>query len=80
MRDKKRYVIQLDMQVQADNDYMARKYAHELKDAVEISTHAQNVKVTEIGEQPYASLDYNKLKDISEPLQKLNGSPLTPLL
>ena len=70
MRDKKRYTVQIDMYIYADNDYMARKKAHEY--AEEINTHHVNARtnVFEINEQPFASLHFRKLDDISKPIPK----------
>lgn len=69
MKDKKRYVVTMDMYVYAENDYMARKRAH--KKAKEI-----DADVTEIGEQPFATMTYRKLDDISEPISKVKDAPL----
>ena len=43
------------MYVYADNDYMAKKRANDLKLSIENRRHSDHVKVTEIGEQPFAS-------------------------
>jgi len=75
-RENKRYVVTMDMYVYADNDYMARKRAHDLKLSIENRRHSDQVTVTEIGEQPFASMEYRKLGDptfhpkdwINEPL------------
>lgn len=64
-RNEKRYVVTMDMYVYAENDYMARKRAHKMKDALD--KYGRNPEVTEIGEQPFASISYRKLEDISEP-------------
>ena len=76
MSDKKRYVVQMEMYVYAENDYMARKQANDLKLSIENRRHSDQVKVTEIGEQPFASLDYRKLEDISRPSDKVKNEPL----
>ena len=69
MRSKeKRYVVTMDMYVYAENDYMARKKAHKLKGAFD--DYDRRPSVTEIGEQPFASMSYRKLEDISEPIVK----------
>ena len=76
MKDN-RYVVTMDMYVYAPNDYMARKRAHDLRR--EIDTNNKNgadPSITEIGSQPFASIDYRKLKDISEPTQKEKDEPL----
>jgi hypothetical protein len=77
MREKKRYVVTMDMYVYADNDYMARKKSHELKDGISASAKIiDQIKILEIGEQPFATTDFRKLDDISEPTKKstLRGS------
>ncbi|MDB4378298.1 hypothetical protein N9Z41_00870 [bacterium] len=61
--ENKRYVVQMEMYVYADNDYMARKRANDLKLSIENRRHSDDVRVTEIGEQPFASFDYRKLDD-----------------
>ena len=60
-RENKRYVVTMDMYVYADNDYMAKKRAHDLKLSIENRRHSDQVTVTEIGEQPFASMEYRKL-------------------
>ena len=67
MRNK-RYVVTMDMYVYAENDYMARKRAHKMKDSLD--KYGRNPSITEIGEQPFASISYRKLEDISEPISK----------
>jgi hypothetical protein len=61
--ENKRYVVTMDMYVYADNDYMAKKRANDLKLSIENRLHSDQVKVTEIGEQPFGSFDYRKLDD-----------------
>jgi hypothetical protein len=73
-RDKKRYVVQVDCYVYAENDYMARKRAHKM--AKSLDNNGQNPKIIEIGEQPFASFGYRKLDDISEPIEKEKDEPL----
>ena len=63
MGENKRYVVQMDMYVYADNDYMARKRANDLRLSISNRRHSQDVTVKEIGEQPFASFDYRKLDD-----------------
>lgn len=74
MQDKKRYVVSMDMYVYAENDYMARKRAHKMKDAFD--NYNRRPSITEIGEQPFASMTYRKLEDISEPISKAKDEPL----
>ena len=51
----------MEMYVYADNDYMAKKRANDLRLSIENRRHSQNVEVKEIGEQPFASTYYRKL-------------------
>ena len=60
-KENKRYVVQIDMYVYADNDYMARKRANDLRLSLDNRRHSQDVTVKEIGEQPFASMEYRKL-------------------
>ena len=60
-KENKRYVVQMEMYVYADNDYMARKRANDLRLSIDNRRHSQDVVVKEIGEQPFASFDYRKL-------------------
>ena len=65
MKNKeKRYVVTMDMFVYAENDYMVKKRANDLKLSIENRRHSDQVKVSEIGEQPFASLTYRKLDSI----------------
>ena len=57
----KRYVVQMEMYVYADNDYMAKKRANNLRLSIDNRRHSQDVEVKEIGEQPFASTYYRKL-------------------
>jgi hypothetical protein len=65
MKDLKRYVVTMDMYVYAENDYMARKHAHEAKDLIN-SDGDSRADVTEIGEQPFGSVKYTPLTDITD--------------
>jgi len=58
-----RYVVTMDVYVYAPNDYMARTRAHKLADKIDAD-------VTEIGEQPFASMSYRKLDNHSKPSPK----------
>ena len=62
-KENKRYVVTMDMYVYAENDYMAKKRANDLKLSIENRRHSDQVKVSEIGEQPFASFNYRKLDD-----------------
>ena len=66
MRNKKRYAVVIDTYVYAENDYMARKIAHDIKRGI-VGDHS---RVIEIDECPFASLQSRELKDISEPMPK----------
>ena len=61
MSENKRYVVTMEMYVYADNDYMAKKRANDLRLSIDNRRHSQNVDVKEIGEQPFASTYYRKL-------------------
>tara|TARA_R110002167_G_scaffold2059_1_gene10480 strand:+ start:735 stop:971 length:237 start_codon:yes stop_codon:yes gene_type:complete len=61
MSENKRYVVKMEMYVYADNDYMAKKRANDLRLSIDNRRHSQNVEVKEIGEQPFASTYYRKL-------------------
>lgn len=73
-KSKKRYVVTVDMYVYAENDYMARKRAHKMADSLD--NYGRNPKIIEIGEQPFASMNYRKLEDISKPSDKSKDDPL----
>lgn len=73
MQDKKRYVVSMDMYVYAENDYMARKRAHKMKDSLD--KYNRRPAITEIGEQPFATMHYRKLDNISEPFDKEEKQP-----
>lgn len=62
-KENKRYVVTMEMYVYADNDYMAKKRANDLRLSIENRRHSDHVKVTEIGEQAFASMQYRKLDD-----------------
>ena len=68
-RNKKRYVVTMDMYVYAENDYMARKRAHKMADKIDEKYPNASTNVTEIGEQPFASFGYRKL-DYSGPVSE----------
>lgn len=73
MQDKKRYVVSMDMYVYAENDYMARKRAHKMKDSLD--KHNRRPIISEIGEQPFATMYYRKLDTITEPFDKEDKLP-----
>ena len=69
MSKEKRYVATIEMYVYAENDYMARKRAHQMKKKID-EKYGGGVGILELGEQPFASFDYRKLEDHSEPISK----------
>ena len=66
----KRYVVQMEMYVYAENDYMARKRSHEMRQELDNKYPNAQTAITELGEQPFASLSYRKFKDHSMPSRK----------
>ena len=75
-KENKRYVVQMEMYVYADNDYMARKRANDLRLSLDNRRHSQGVLVQEIGEQPFASFDYRKLDDPTFIPKEVSNEPL----
>ena len=69
MAKENRYVVTMDVYVYAENDYMARKRGHKLAEKIDAD-------VTEIGEQPFASMNYRKLDDFSKPSDRSKDEPL----
>ena len=76
MDNETRYVVTLNVRVYAENDYMARKRAHQLKENVDDAWNNGEVKIEEIGCSPFASLQYRKLDNIDKPTAKLEDAPL----
>ena len=76
MSDQNRYVVKWESYVYADNDYMARKKAHEVLDQIEKVNNVQNTEVKEIGEPPFGSIQYREFDDISKPRDKDEDKPL----
>jgi hypothetical protein len=76
MSENKRYVVTMEMYVYADNDYMAKKRANDLRLSIENRRHSQNVEVKEIGEQPFASTYYRKLDDPTFTPKEKKDEPL----
>ena len=76
MGENKRYVVQIEMYVYADNDYMARKRANDLRLSIDNRRHSQDVVVKEIGEQPFASFNYRKLDDPTFTPKDMSNEPL----
>ena len=69
-KNLKRYMVQLDCYVYAENDYMARKKAHGMAKKVDTKYPNARANVTEIALQPFASLYYKKLDDITNPIKE----------
>ena len=76
MTNEKRYVVQVEMYVYADNDYMARKRADSIRKVIDQKDYADYVKVTEIGEQAFATPNYRKLEDPSFTPKDRSNEPL----
>lgn len=72
MDNKKRYVVTMEMYVYAKDDYMARMEAHKLEDKVNRASMNADAKISEIGLQPFATMQYSKLDNHSRP-SKLDG-------
>jgi|TARA_B100000497_G_scaffold127224_1_gene168295 hypothetical protein len=72
----KRYVVQMEMYVYAENDYMAKKRANDLRLSIDNRRHSQDVEVKEIGEQPFASTYYRKLDNPTFTPKEKNNEPL----
>ena len=73
---EKRYIVTMDMFVYADNDYMARKRANDLKLSIENRRHSDQIVVSEIGEQPFGSFNYRKLGDPTFTPKDMSNEPL----
>tara|TARA_B100001057_G_C22618683_1_gene859563 strand:- start:58 stop:300 length:243 start_codon:yes stop_codon:yes gene_type:complete len=78
MQDKKRYAVTLDVYVYAKDDYMARMEAHKIADHIDDKYPNARTNVTEIGSQPFGSLNYRKLDDKSRP-SKMDADNDKPL-
>ena len=66
MAEQNRYVVTFEAYVYADNDYMARKKAHEVKEGI----GGDHVQILNIYDAPFASMQTRKLDDISKPRKK----------
>ena len=75
MKDN-RYVVTFEAYIYAPNDYMARRRAHSANDKINAIINVQDSAVKEIGSQPFASMSYKKLEDISKPRDKSIDKPL----
>jgi len=67
-RNKKRYVMTVDMYVYAENDYMARKRAHRMVDYVDNKYVNARTKIPELMEQQFGTIGFRRLNDISKPV------------
>ncbi len=76
MSKDKRYVVTMDMYVYAENDYMAKKRANELRLNLDNRIGVQNAKVTEIGEQPFATMSYRKFDNVEFIEKEESNKPL----
>lgn len=65
-RNKKRYAVVIDTYVYAENDYMARRKAHDIKRGI-VGDHSRVIEITEC---PFASMQTRNLEDVSEPVLK----------
>jgi hypothetical protein len=72
----KRYVVTFEAYVYAPNDYMARKRAHGVNDSINAIMNVQDSDITDIVEQPFATMGNRKLDDISKPVSKDKDEPL----
>ena len=70
MKEQKRYTVQMDVYVWAEDDYLARKEAYKIVDKIDEKYPNARPSVTELGEQPFATMSYRKLDDISKPIPK----------
>jgi len=75
-KKEKRYVVSVDMYVYGTDDYMARKNAHKIIDKIDEENPNARPSVTELGEQPFATMSYRKLDDHSKPIPKVKDLPL----
>ncbi len=78
MKQDKRYVVTMDMYVYAENDYMAKKRADDIRRLIDDYDYAANTKVKTIGEQPFGSLDYREMKDVTYYASKKSTNPKLP--
>ena len=76
MKEQKRYTVQMDVYVWAEDDYLARKEAYKIVDKIDEKYPNARPSVTELGEQPFATMSYRKLDDHSKPIPKIKDEPL----
>ena len=71
-----RYTITIDMYVNVENDYMARKRAHKLSKTLNIEKYNTSANVIEIGEQEFGTMEYYKLDNHTEPADREDKADL----
>ena len=71
-----RYVVTFEAYVYAPNDYMARKKAHDVNDSINAIMNVQDSEIKQIGEQPFATMHFRELEDITKPRDKADDKPL----
>jgi hypothetical protein len=76
MSKDNRYVVKMEMYVYAENDYMAKKRANDLKLSIENRRHSDCIEIVEMGEQPFASFEYRKIDDHTFYPKSLVDEPL----
>jgi len=76
MSKDNRYVVKMEMYVYAENDYMAKKRANDLKLSIENRRHSDCIEIVEMGEQPFASFEYRKIDDHTFHPKSLVDEPL----
>ena len=77
MSKDKRYVVQMEMYVYAENDYMARKRAHKLKGAFD--KYDRKPGITGIGEQPFATtIAFSPAALTIVSMSECNAQPFVP--
>jgi hypothetical protein len=75
-KENKRYVVTMDMYVYADNDYMAKKRANDLRLSLSNRRHSQDVEVTSIHEQPFGTLSNRRVDDFKFTPKDTSNDPL----
>ena len=73
-KENKRYIVTMDMYVYADNDYMARKRANDLKLSIENTYPGTPILI--VGEQPFATTYYRKLDNPTFTPKDTSNDPL----
>ena len=74
----KRYTVELDMFITADNDYHARMNAHKMLDNINAKNLNADAEIKELGSQPFGTMQYRELEDFSRP-SKLDADDDAPL-